>query len=122
MRYEQIGPMSRDDAERAVSTATPQELSRVILSVALHDDDSAWAAAFCERFVSHEDTGVRGSAILGFGHLARRFRILDARRVQPLLEAGLADPNPWVRGQSESAADDAESFLGWRLRRPPQNT
>jgi hypothetical protein len=59
---------------------------------------------------------VRGSALLGFGHLARRFRELDAGRVRPLLLAGLADPDPWVRGQADAAADDAEFYLGWRVR------
>lgn len=75
-------------------------------------------AAFCERFISHPDPSVHGAALLGFGHLARRFRHLDAR-LGPVLETGLADPDPWVRGQAGCAADDAGHFLGWRLRRPP---
>lgn len=121
MRYQPIEPMSREDAERAVVSANPEVVLRAVLAVALHDGELAWAEAFCERFVRHPDPGVRGSALLGFGHLARRFRRLDAERVQPLLEAGLADSDAWVRGQSDSAADDAEFFLGWRLRRPYQS-
>jgi hypothetical protein len=118
VRYEPIDPMSQEDAERAAASADPEEVLRAVLAVALHGEDLAWAEAFCERFARHPDSGVRGSALLGFGHLARRFRELDAARVRPLLEAGLADPDAWVRGQSDSAADDAEFFLGWRLRRP----
>jgi hypothetical protein len=115
VQYEPIEPISRAEAERATG-ATPDELVRAVLAVALHDDDRAWAEAFCERFARHPDPGVRGSALLGFGHLARRFGELDAARIRPLLVAGLADPDSWVRGQSEAAAVDAEWFLGWRLR------
>lgn len=118
VRYEPIEPVSRQDAKRAATSAEAEVLLRTILAVALHDDDLAWAQAFCERFVRHLDPRVRGSALLGFGHLARRFRKLDAMRVQPLLEAGLDDPDAWVRGQTESAADDVEFFLGWKLHRP----
>ena len=118
MQYEPIEPMSRDDAVRAAASTDPDVLLRAVLAVALHEEELAWAEAFCERFVSHPNPGVRGSALLGFGHLARRFRQLDATRVQPLLEAGLADPDTRVRGQCDSAADDVEHFLGWRLRRP----
>jgi hypothetical protein len=114
VRYEPIEPMSHADAERAAGAA-PDDQLRAVLAVALHDEDLAWAEAFCERFTRHPDPGVRGSALLGFGHLARRFRELDAARVQPLLLAGLADPDSWVRGQCEAAADDIEFFLGWRL-------
>lgn len=120
MRYESIAPVSHEDAERA-ATDSPEVVLRALLAVGLYDEDRAWAQRFCERFARHPDAGVRGGALTGFAHLARRFRELDAVRVQPLFEAGLADPDPWVRGQAESAADDAEFFLGWQLRRPHQS-
>src|SRR4051794_17119534 len=109
--------MSREDAERAAASADAAVVLRAILAVALHDNELAWAEAYCERFAVHPDPLVRGNAILGFGHLARPFRQLDAGRVRPLVEAGMSDPDTFVRGQSEAAADDAERFLGWRLRR-----
>jgi hypothetical protein len=122
VRYEPINPVSHDDAERVATSTDPEALVRVILGVALHDDDLPWAEAFCERFARHTDADVRGSALLCFGHLARRFRVLESGRVRPLLEAGLADPDLWVCGQCESAAEDAEFFLGWRLQRPQQQS
>jgi hypothetical protein len=111
--------MSREAAERAACSEDAEVLLWAVLAVALHDEFD-WAEAFCEQFARHPEPSVRGSALLGFGHLVRRFRKLDAVRVQPLLEAGLADPDPWVRGQSEAAAMDVEFFLGWRLQ-PPQH-
>lgn len=117
MRYEPIEPVSHVEAELA-ATASADVLLRAVLAIALYDEDRAWAETFCERFARHPDAEVRGGALLGFGHLARRFRKLDLTRVLPLIEAGLADPDSWVRGQAESAACDAEHFLGWRFRRP----
>jgi hypothetical protein len=115
LKYEPINPISHAEADQAAA-ATPDTLSRAVLAIALHDEDATWAAAFCEQFVLHSDPRVRGAALLGFGHLARRFRRLDAARIQPLLELGLADADPWVRGQSRAAAEDAEFFLGWHFR------
>jgi hypothetical protein len=61
---------------------------------------------------------VRGNALAGFGHLARRFGMLDRRRVQRLIEIGLHAHHEYVRAQAESAADDVETFLSWKLARP----
>lgn len=116
MRYEPIGPVTPAEAERATTAADPAELARVILALALHADFHR-AAAFGERFAGHPDPGVRGAAMLGFGHLARRFGTV-APRVIALIEAGLTDPDPWVRGQAEAAADDVEYFTRSPVRRP----
>jgi hypothetical protein len=118
VRYDPIGPVSREDAERAACSVDLEQLVRTVLAVALHDVDLGWAEAFCERCAQHPDAGVRGSALLGFGHLARRFRRLNSVRVRPLLEAGLRDSDPSVRGKAGSAVEDVELFLGWRLQRP----
>lgn len=114
MRYEQPKPMSHIEAEQAV-TAGLDELRNAILSVALHDEDVTWAEAFCERFTQHPEPGIRGCALMGFGHLARRFRQLD-ERVRAHLLAGLSDPDEWVKGQAVAAADDVRQFLGWYLQ------
>ena len=117
MLYEEIEAVSREAAEQAASSATPDDLSKVILAVALHESDRDWAEQFCLRLAGHTAPRVRAAALLGFGHLARRFRYLDRFRIEPLLQAGLADPNAWVRGQAETAMDDIVHFLGWQLRR-----
>jgi hypothetical protein len=62
---------------------------------------------------------VRGNALLGFGHLARVLGVMrEPEAVRALVEAGLADPDPYVSGQSEAAASGLEHFLGWKLNRP----
>jgi len=117
MQYEPIGPMSREDVDTAIARGEPEELMRVVLAVALHSEDSSWASAVCLQMARHEHFNVRGNAILGLGHLARRFGRLDpvARWV---IEDGLRDINDYVRGQAESAADDAQHFLRWKITRP----
>jgi hypothetical protein len=117
MLYEAIEPVSREVAEQVASRATPDALSKVILAVALHEADRGWAEQFCLRFAGHTAPRVRAAALLGFGHLARRFRYLDRFQIEPFLQAGLADPNAWVKGQAETALNDIAFFLGWQLRR-----
>jgi hypothetical protein len=109
MRYEAINPVSRQAAENATSSV---ELPTVLLAVALYEVDRDWAEQFCLLHARHPSPAVRGSALLGLGHLARRFRDLDRSQVEPVLQAGLADENAWVRGQAESARDDIAFFLG----------
>jgi hypothetical protein len=60
---------------------------------------------------------VRGNAILGFAHLARRFRRLDRAVVEPLVVTALSDPDPYVSGHALEATDDLRHFLGWDLAR-----
>jgi hypothetical protein len=116
MKYEAVAPMSREEVEAGLLWDDPEELLRAVLAVALHSEDDAWASSVCLRLASHRHFNVRGNAILGFGHLARRYRHLDPA-AREIIEAGLRDPDPCVRGQSDDAADDAQQFLGWKITR-----
>lgn len=104
-----VAVLERDD---------PIELQRLVVVLALETDDREWAEACCARLARHRNANVRGNALLGFGHLARRFGHLDRRRVQRLIEIGLNAHNEYVRAQAESAADDTETFLSWHFDRP----
>jgi hypothetical protein len=114
--YHEINPASAKDVETAIVRNDPEELRTLVVGVALHFPDADLAAQFCRRLARHLDGGVRGNAILGFGHLARRFRTLPAD-IQRIIEAGLSDPSRHVRRQSEAAAADAAHFLGWNIQR-----
>jgi hypothetical protein len=119
MKYEEITPLNPVQIDLAISRNEPDELSRAVLSAALYADDSQWAEDICVRFAGHDNAIVRGNAVLGFGHIARLNRSLTESRVRPLIEHALHDENTFVRGQAESAADDVESFLRWRINRSP---
>lgn len=104
--------------DAALSRDDPTELQRLVLQVALEAHDREWAECSCARLTRHRNANVRGNALLGFGHIARRFGALDRRRVQRLVEIGLHAHNEYVREQAESAADDLETFLAWDFDRP----
>jgi hypothetical protein len=117
MKYEPIDPITREEVEAAVVRDVPDEVLRVVLLVALHSDDRAWATSICLRLSSHPHFNVRGNAILGLGHIARRYGDLDDS-ARAVIEAGLCDANAYVRGQADAAADDVRHFLRWRISRP----
>lgn len=118
MKYEAIVPRGREEVESALSRDDTEELSSAVVSAALYSDDSVWAEDLCLRLAGHADANVRGNAVLGFGHIARIHGRLDEGRVSPLIEAALRDESQYVRGHAESAADDVEHFLGWKVGRP----
>jgi hypothetical protein len=105
-------------AETALERGDPIELERLVVEVALESDDREWAECTCAQLARHRNAGVRGSALLGFGHLAQRFGALDRRRVQRLVERGLFAHHELVRERAESAAQDLETLLAWQFDRP----
>ena len=118
LQYEEIPEYSRAHIEAALVRNDPDELMRCVIYVGMHAQDVGWATMVCAQLAQHARANVRGNAILSFGHLARVHRQLDRAIVLPILERGLADPEPYVRGQAESAADDIKHFLGWTVARP----
>lgn len=115
MLYEPIDDLSIADARAAIARNDPEELAYVPVAVGLNADDLAAAQEICIGLAGHADPAVRGNALLGLGHLARRFRRLDRERVAPLVQRGLKDSNAFARGQAHAAADDLEHFLGWKF-------
>lgn len=116
--------MNADDAglrhrfEDAIERDDPFELQDLVLEIAHRVEDRLWAETSCAQLAKHRNAHVRGNALLGFGHLARRFGMLDRRRVRRLVEIGLFAQHEYVREQAESAAADLETFLSWSFERP----
>jgi hypothetical protein len=118
MKYENIPELSRAEVEEALRNNS-EDLSLAVLSAVLFSDDCEWVESVCIRAASHGEPKVKGNAILGFGHLARR----SGDFVQPqvatgIIQTALSDSSEYVRGQAESAADDVEAFTAYRIRRP----
>lgn len=114
-RFQDLASFTAADVDAAIGRNDLAELALVPITVALLAQDLAMATDICCRLAVHEDPAVRGNAIASLGHLARRFRVLDERRVRPLLEAGLRDPDAYVRSNAKSAADEAHQFLHWTI-------
>jgi len=104
--------------ERALRRNDTEELPERVLQVAREAPDREWAEWCCTRLAKHRNAGVRGSALLGFGHLAQRFGHLDRRRVHRLVQNALYAPDEIVRSHAESAAGDLETHLRWDFDRP----
>ena len=114
-RYESIEFRGEESAEAAVARDNPGELLYVPVAASLYSDDRAWAEQLCARLARHPHFNVRGNAVLGFAHLARRFRQLDRAVVEPLIIDALADPDPYVSGHARDTVDDLRHYLGWHL-------
>jgi hypothetical protein len=96
----------------------PVELIDWIVEFAGESGDRELAENCCVRLARHRNAMVRGNALLGFGHLARRFGRLDANRVKRLVETGLHDGSDYTRQQARSAAEDLKTFLAWDFDLP----
>ncbi len=104
-----VAVLGRDD---------PIELMDWIIEFACGCDDRSLAEDCCARLARHRNARVRGNAMLGFAHLARRFGHLDARRVKRLVETALYDGSDYVREQARSAAEDLSTLLAWEVAFP----
>lgn len=112
-RYERPPELSHEQVNEAVANNNIELLILAPISISLYDEDLEYGQALCITLSSHPEPNVWGNAILGFGHLARRFGMLDEAIVKPIIIAGWADEDYYVRGHSHSAMDDTENFLGW---------
>jgi hypothetical protein len=102
-------------AEAALERDDPVELMDWILELAIESGDRELAENCCARLARHRNAMVRGNAMLGFGHLARRFGRLDPHRIKRLVDTALHDGSEYVREQARSAAEDLRTFLAWEF-------
>jgi hypothetical protein len=116
-QYQALPKLSRLEIKKAIDDNDLELLVLAPISAAFFSEDSFWAQDVCVRLSSHENPQVRGNAILGFGHIARIYRLLDESVVKPIVESALRDNNDFVRSQAIASADDLEHFLLWNLDR-----
>ncbi|WP_147263751.1 hypothetical protein [Roseimicrobium gellanilyticum] len=113
-RYIESRNVAREDLESAVASNDIKLLREYLVSAALVGEDLPFLEQVCLNLSAHLDEEVRGNAILGLGHLARRARSLDSK-ARTIIENGLQDSSSYVRGHAWSAADDVIHFLGWQV-------
>jgi hypothetical protein len=116
LQYESLPDWTNAQILAAIERGDPGELLYVPLVASMEPTSRVHAEQICLRFASHSDPNVRCSALEGFGHIARIFRSLNKRLVQPAIEAGMNDPDEAVRGTAEDTADEIEWFCGWIFR------
>jgi hypothetical protein len=109
------------DVEVVLARGLPEELLFIpnVVGMNAASCDRLWAENICLRLADHKDPNVRGNAVLGLGHIARTCRALSSDKALSAIERALADPDPYVRGQADCAADDVRQYLGVVVARCP---
>lgn len=116
IKFQDLASFTESDVEEAISRNLVDEIPLVPVIVAIAGLNPHHAERVCTRLCSHTQKDVRAHAMLGLGHLARRFRLLDEASVLPLIESGIMDAEEYVRTAALSAADEIHQFLGWSFR------
>jgi HEAT repeat protein len=120
LTYEEPSPISKAEVQRILSLGASEEIEKTLVAVAFHEKDFEFALQSVLACAASADAGIRGTAILCLGHLARIHGRLPDDSAIDIVRAGLSDPSEYVRGQAENAADDIELFvpsIGRRIRR-----
>lgn len=120
MQYEELNRLSRDEVLEGLRVANPEDLERLLISVALLEEDFEFALSVVLRCTRSEHAGVRGTAVLCLGHLARIHGTVPEDPVVEIVGAALHDESAYVRGQAENASDDIAQFVpdvGRKIRR-----
>ena len=115
MRFGTGEEYEKHDVFAAIERDDPQELLHVPVALSMYDPDYDFALSICLELSRHPDPTVKGNAILGFGHLARRFRKMDEARTRPIVEQALGHEDFHVSGHAHSAADDISFFTDWHF-------
>jgi hypothetical protein len=105
-------------AEAVIAEDDLEALREVVTEIAHDAPDREWAQSCLIQLARHRDAEVRGNAVQGFGHLARRFGRLDPQRVRRIVGIALVDPSPAVREKARSAVLDLRTFLRWEFDAP----
>jgi hypothetical protein len=108
----------RSEVEDAIERDDPIELMDVVLQVANDSSEREWAQSCCVQLARHRSEHVRGNAVAGLGHLARRFGQLDPQAARRRVEIALYDRSDYVRDKARTAADDLRTFLSWEFEIP----
>jgi hypothetical protein len=109
MHYEELSPISREDAREALSRDDDTyALCQSLLRIALHEEDWSWALDHLSRFLFHTNPEVRGVAVSSIGYLVRIHRAIDVSGVLPALYALQADSS--VASRVRDTLEDIRQF------------
>lgn len=87
----------------------PDAIRTGLVSAAFYIEDWRWVEANCLQLAKHSDAGVRSTAALCFGHLARIHQQLHLEKVIPVLEELRSSPE--TVGNAENALGDISIFI-----------
>ena len=106
LKYEQIDPVSREEAEANFVSGDIELIARTLIAIGLHDEDWKWVEQQGLCFLLHEHEVVVSAAILSLAYTARVNGIIDKERVTSALQK-LAHDSRYA-GRVQDALDDIE--------------
>lgn len=118
VRYAEEAWVSPIAVLRLIDAGECESAAKALIGMALHSTTLEPALDVVLSAARSSDPFIRGNALLSFGHLARRFGEIPEDPVYSFVVQGLGDPDSFVRGQADAAADDLNQFLGWHIERP----
>ena len=92
LRYETLLPITRLEAEKALSSGDTAAKIYALLRSAHHDPDWRWVQDTCIEHALNADFELAYTATICFGHLARIHGALDLNKVMPVLTKLRKDP------------------------------
>ncbi len=113
-----MGPFTvgwtEDDVDAVLRRNKPEEILYVPIAVGMNADNCkpGWAETICLQLAQHPHFNVRGNAILGLGHVARKCRVLTLEHAVPVIAAALTDASEYVKDHAYNAASDVHVYLG----------
>ena len=108
MRYEDVAPVTKDQALVAFASQDANRIVHALLGTAYHESDWEWVQDWCLRFLESTEPAVRNTAITCLGHLARIHKKINKAKVMGALRSHLKDAG--CEGRIEDAIDDIEVF------------
>lgn len=117
MKYEEIEPITRAQAERLLRSQDRDALCTTLVRAATTVQDRSWVETQCLRFASHQDSFVRGVSATCLGHIARIHRVIDEKQVMPVIRQLLHDVDPQTRAIAEDTVEEFSIYLGWNKQK-----
>ena len=110
MQYEELSPISREEATEAFAhDDDTYSTCQSLLRIALHEEDWSWALERIVRYLGNPNPEVRAVAVSSIGYLVRIHRAIDVRHVLPMLYALQADA--YVAPRVRDTLEDIRQFV-----------
>jgi hypothetical protein len=110
-QYAAVRRFNPSELDEIIASDDIESLRLAPISVSMYEGDFELAHDVCAKLTAHPDSTVRGNAVLGFGHLARRFRTLHLATVEPIYRLALKSKDDYVRMQANDMLDDIRYYL-----------
>ena len=101
-------------AVEILQSGSNKEKAELAMALGFDCPDYGFAQSMCIQLLQTEDEIVRGNAIIGLAHIARRFGKLDKRVVKPYLLRELRK-NVKCKDLVADAIHDINMYLGWNI-------